>query len=69
MQLWLFPSPSDSLSWPFPPSKQRLVDGFPITTGTEGLGWLPHVNARAQAMIISSTERRGHDGGSKEKGD
>lgn len=52
------PSHATSLSLYPTLSKQRLADGFPITAGTEGLGWLPHVNVWAPALNISSTESK-----------
>lgn len=54
----LSPSHQASLSLSPSPSKQRLADGFPITAGTEGLGWLPHVNVWAPTLNISSTQSR-----------
>lgn len=46
-----------SLSLSHSPSKQLLADGFPITTGTEGLGWLPHINAWAQHWTSAAHRR------------
>lgn len=64
----LSPSHPTSLSLSPSPSKQRLADGFPITVGTEGPGWLPHVNVGALALNISSTQRGG-DGELEKYGD
>lgn len=50
------------------PLKQWLSDGFPITAGTEGPGWLPHVNVWAPALNISSTHI-GEEGGLEKQGD